>query len=51
MTDKHCGSGIAKAFKDAGDITVHMNSDHSVRFDFKIMGMECSYLIAPRIEA
>jgi proliferating cell nuclear antigen len=40
----------AKALKDAGTIRVHMNKDHPVRFDFEVEGMECSYLVAPRIE-
>jgi proliferating cell nuclear antigen len=42
---------VAKAMKDAANITVHMNDNHPVRFDFEIEGMECSYMIAPRIEA
>ena len=40
---------VAKAMKDAGTITVHLGMDHPVRFDFDYEGMECSFLLAPRI--
>lgn len=40
----------ARAMRDAGKITVHAGQDHPVRFDFEIDGIECSYVIAPRIE-
>lgn len=42
---------VAKAMKDAGTITVHLGQDHPVRFDFDYEGMECSFLLAPRIES
>jgi proliferating cell nuclear antigen len=42
---------IGKVLKGADTVAVHMANDHPVRFDFEIEGMECSYLVAPRIEA
>lgn len=41
---------VSKAMKGAGKITVHMGKDHPIRFDFDLEGMDCSYLLAPRIE-
>jgi proliferating cell nuclear antigen len=40
---------MARAMKEAGTISLHMGQDHPVRFDFSIDGMECTYLLAPRI--
>jgi proliferating cell nuclear antigen len=40
----------AKAMRGAGKIMVHLGENHPVRFDFDLGGMECSFLIAPRIE-
>jgi proliferating cell nuclear antigen len=42
---------VTKVMRMAGKITVCCGQDHPIRFDFEIDGMECSYLLAPRIES
>lgn len=44
-------SDMTRAMKDVGTVTISMSQDHPVRFDFITEGMECSYLLAPRLEA
>jgi len=41
---------IAKVMKEAGTINVYVGHEHPIRFDFDLDGMECSYMLAPRIE-
>lgn len=41
---------ISKAMREAGKVTVCLGKDHPVRFDFDIEGMECAFLLAPRID-
>lgn len=42
---------IGKAVKAADSLTLLMGHDHPIRFDFELEGIECSYLVAPRIDA
>lgn len=41
---------MAKAMKDAGDLTVLVGKDHPIRFEFELDGIEAFFMLAPRIE-